>query len=71
MSSVQNIKDHGDLVEHYFAENFESTGKINGKVVEATSQYLKIAFDNELSLSNLICLISENFIKEKRGALQV
>ncbi|MCB9221551.1 MAG: hypothetical protein R2863_09105 [Candidatus Kapaibacterium sp.] len=27
MSSVQNIKDHGDLVEHYFAENFEDDQK--------------------------------------------
>ncbi|MEZ4787512.1 MAG: hypothetical protein R2790_06460, partial [Flavobacterium haoranii] len=49
---VDKIKDNDThnkewFADAYFAENFESTGKVTGKVVEATSQYLKIAFDNE------------------------
>lgn len=60
--------------KRYKARNGKVKGqkKLSFLCPESVSKKLnKIAFDNELSLSNLICLISENFIKEKRGALQV
>lgn len=49
---VDKIKDNDTynkewFADAFYAENFDSSGTVKGKVVEADAQYVKFAFDNE------------------------